>query len=371
MEIIETKNGTVYKATVRIKGAKFCKTFKRKVDAAIWKRQILNERDRGAFMNALHDSKSPFQDVCKMWLERKASKKSFKTQQEYKSICNKHFIRNFGTIPLANISIVLIDDLIKSLIGKKRNPKTINKITVIFKQIIKFAIAEKLLRQFPLAEIEMLEEHERPFDFFTDEEIEKMLRASVGTVNHSILIIALNSGLRLGEIFGLKWDKVFLREGFFTVCRKMTRTGLETFTKTKKNRHVGINKELATELHKVRIKMPMSEYVICDEAGLPLSPDHFNARRFKALLRTKKIRELRFHDLRHTYASHYMMNGGSLYDLQAILGHTKSDMTQKYAHLSQAHMIKAAGRVGFSVDEDCKIIEMSPKCPLSKEEALV
>ncbi len=54
-----------------------------------------------------------------------------------------------------------------------------------------------------------------------------------------------------------------------------------------------------------------------------------------------------FHDLRHTFASHFMMNGGNIYDLQKILGHTSLEMTQRYAHLAPEHLVRASNVVSF------------------------
>jgi len=64
---------------------------------------------------------------------------------------------------------------------------------------------------------------------------------------------------------------------------------------------------------------------------------------FEDLLRRAKIRNFRFHDLRHTFASWYMMNGGDLYELAKILGHSNIKMTERYAKLGRAHMAKTGG----------------------------
>lgn len=55
----------------------------------------------------------------------------------------------------------------------------------------------------------------------------------------------------------------------------------------------------------------------------------------------------RFHDLRHTFASHFVMNGGSLCDLQKLLGHARFEETQRYAHLTPEHLAKAINIVSF------------------------
>ena len=65
-------------------------------------------------------------------------------------------------------------------------------------------------------------------------------------------------------------------------------------------------------------------------------------------MRAEIEKKIRFHDLRHTYASQFMMNGGNLYDLQKILGHTDSKMTQRYAHLAPEHLVHVANIVSFN-----------------------
>jgi integrase len=61
---------------------------------------------------------------------------------------------------------------------------------------------------------------------------------------------------------------------------------------------------------------------------------------FETLLDVAKIKGLRFHDLRHTFASWYMMNGGDLYELAKILGHSNIKMTERYAKLARHHIAK-------------------------------
>ena len=63
---------------------------------------------------------------------------------------------------------------------------------------------------------------------------------------------------------------------------------------------------------------------------------------FDDLLERSEIRDFRFHDLRHTFASWYMMNDGDLYELAKILGHSNIKMTERYAKLGRAHMAKTS-----------------------------
>jgi len=61
---------------------------------------------------------------------------------------------------------------------------------------------------------------------------------------------------------------------------------------------------------------------------------------FHELLERAKIRDFRFHDLRHTFASWYRMSGGDLYELSKLLGHSNIKMTERYADLARAHIVK-------------------------------
>ena len=65
------------------------------------------------------------------------------------------------------------------------------------------------------------------------------------------------------------------------------------------------------------------QFVITDDQGQPIKVDHFCEREFRKALARANLGKIRFHDLRHTYASHFVMNGGSVFDLQKILGHIR------------------------------------------------
>ena len=81
--------------------------------------------------------------------------------------------------------------------------------------------------------------------------------------------------------------------------------------------------------------------------GSPIEMQHLYRDFAKFQKKSGNLKQIRFHDLRHTFASHFMMNGGNLYDLQKVLGHSEYEMTQIYAHLSPEHLAKATQIVSF------------------------
>ena len=84
----------------------------------------------------------------------------------------------------------------------------------------------------------------------------------------------------------------------------------------------------------------------------------------KAQKKSGLERKIRFHDMRHTFASQFMMSGGSLYDLQKILGHTKIEMTMRYAHLSADHLASAINIVSFSGITEYNITQIDSDRPV-------
>ena len=164
---------------------------------------------------------------------------------------------------------------------------------------------------------------------------QKLYRKGCNAINQTfyrlrlIVLIALTTGMRIAEIFGLKWSDLLYREELIAVRSKL---------KGGKIRYVPMPPELASELR----RFPA---VIGEERIFPPKPGTKGERQrvegsFETILDMAEIRDFRFHDLRHTFASWYMMNGGDLYELAKILGHANIKMTERYAKLAKKHIAK-------------------------------
>src|ERR1051326_7712810 len=146
-----------------------------------------------------------------------------------------------------------------------------------------------------------------------------------------IVLIALTTGMRMAEIFGLTWYDLRNSEELIAVCSKL---------KGGKIRYVPMTPELAAELRKYPV-------VIGEEHLFPPTGDSKGERQrvessFGTILTLAGIENFRFHDLRHTFASWYMMNGGDLYELAKILGHSNIKMTERYAKLAKHHIARTS-----------------------------
>jgi integrase len=170
-----------------------------------------------------------------------------------------------------------------------------------------------------------------------------------------IVLIAVTTGMRMSEIFGLKWSDVMYNEGLLAVRAKL---------KGGKMRYVPMPPELADELRRYTPQPANNVLYIAGNNHEQIFPPKEGAKgerqrvegSFEDLLERADIQDFRFHDLRHTFASWYMMNGGDLYELAKILGHSNIKMTERYAKLARQHIARTSG----TARELWKILE--PQC---------
>jgi integrase len=177
---------------------------------------------------------------------------------------------------------------------------------------------------------------------------EKMYRKAGKGINRTffrlrlIVLTALTTGMRIAEIFSLKWSDLRYKEELIAVRAKL---------KGGKVRYVPMPAELAAEFRRYPA-------VLGEERIFPPEPGAKRERQrvdksFETILQLAGIKDFRFHDLRHTFASWYMMNGGDLYELAKILGHSNIKMTERYAKLAKTHI----ARTGSTAREMWRLME--------------
>jgi len=168
-----------------------------------------------------------------------------------------------------------------------------------------------------------------------DGERSRLLKACEESDNsylYPVVVLALSTGMRQGEIMGLTWDDVDIHQGRITLYE----------TKNGEIRVVPLVGK-ALELLKAKAKARTKEKVRRIDTSL-LFPGKVNQDKpmdlrapWKAALKKAGIDDFRFHDLRHSAASYLAMNGASLAEIAEVLGHKTLQMVKRYAHLSEAH----------------------------------
>lgn len=160
---------------------------------------------------------------------------------------------------------------------------------------------------------------------------------------YPVFLCAIHTGMRAGELVGLHWGDIDFRGKFLVVRRCFTRGRIEG-TKTGKTRRVDLSDSLLQELQSLKRKRQadylakgkneIPDWVFCNQEGNPLDYYNLKHRHFEKCLEAAKLRRIRFHDLRHTFASLLIQNGESLAYIKDQLGHSSIKMTvDVYGHL--------------------------------------
>ena len=176
----------------------------------------------------------------------------------------------------------------------------------------------------------------------------KMYRQGSDAINQTfyrlrlLVLIALTTGMRVAEIFALNWSDVLYREELIAVRSKLKRGRM---------RYVPMPDELAAEINRFPAVMG-EDRIFPPKQGATGERQRVEGS-FETILEMAGISNFRFHDLRHTFASWYMMNGGDLYELAKILGHSNIKMTERYAKLAKNHI----ARTGNTAREMWKLMQ--------------
>jgi len=229
----------------------------------------------------------------------------------------------------------------KTVMGRKPANKTVNEELAILAKILRVAQEWGEIASVPA--IKRLKVPPSSFDFLDEGELERLLAAAKTAEDPwcTMIPIACLTGLRLGELRGLEQDHVDLVARRIHVRQAADDQGEIHPPKSGKARVVDLPQR-AVEILKAHRHL-RGPFVFCREDGSMLQHWHCESRERRGdsgpLSRVCKragLRSISWHDLRHTYASHLVMRGATLQEVQELLGHASITMTMRYAHLSPA-----------------------------------
>lgn len=217
---------------------------------------------------------------------------------------------------------------------KEVAPASVNRELQFLKHVFFVAMKDGLTESNPVREVGLFKENNQRVRFLDDDE-ETRLRAALGNEQWPVVAVALHTGLRQGEQFGLRWEHVDFGTGILTVPR----------SKHGEARRVPMN-DTTRDILRARPSRLKSPYVFSSSTGeTPLDARNYMNRVFLPALRAAGIEGFRWHDLRHTFASRLVMAGVDLRTVQELLGHKTQAMTLRYSHLSPGHQLDAVQRL--------------------------
>lgn len=298
--------------------------------AVLTKRKVQVRENR--FLDVKREKKVRFGEMATLYLESYSKPNKRSWQRDELSI--KHLNAFLGSKHLHEITVLDIENYKVERSGKVA-PATVNRELACLKHIYTKAIEWGKTDASPASRVKKFREENQRVRYLEEEEIERLYGACPVHLK-PIAAVALNTGMRRGEILTLKWADVNLRTKVITVLN----------SKNGEKREVPINEDLARILFRVP-KNSKSPYVFCKDDGTPYGSVKVS---FNSALGRAKIKNFRFHDLRHTFASRLVMRGVDLKTVQELLGHKDMTMTLRYSHLSPDHKRAAVEKLSSQMD---------------------
>ncbi|MDG0816422.1 tyrosine-type recombinase/integrase [Bdellovibrio svalbardensis] len=346
---ITTKNGEV-RWEVRVyengRGSKrLKKIFDRKIDAEKFllefekKKQELAENPFPSitFKDRTFNSESTY------WLEDADSKFSPGHKVKAKEVVSS-FIKVFPNLPIEKMTPEFLSKYQQAEFKKGLAPSTCNRKTEILMAVLNHSVKHRRIPFHPAQGFTKMKKTFLEMKFLTEGEARHFLRhIDQKYPRHTkdrwifiVYLLAINTGMRAGEIWGLKRCDINSTRGIISVCRQFNRVSQELAqTKSGKGRDVPCNDHLREELKVwcMSNTIAMDDLVFSTETGLPICHENFIARRFKQDIRAWGGKTIRFHDLRHTAITLLISKKVDIKTVKEIAGHANIQTTMNYSHL--------------------------------------
>ena len=325
--------------------------------------ELLHQYNRGEY---IEPTKMTTGEWLQRWIDvyvKNSKKKRLRTIETYESVVRRHLIPAFDKIPLQELSSGHIQHYYNT---SDLASSTLEQHHAILHQALKVAtINERLINVNPaeLVVEKPVAEKNLEMQVWDEEEVRKFLVVAreVGIEAEAFYTIAVETGMRKGEICGLRWDDVDFTNRTLAVKRTLLKAGPEPVLGPPKNgrgRAIVISPQATSLLRKHRAKQSELKlsagdayadkgFVFAKENGDPIQINNFGQRSFADLIEKAEVKNIRFHDLRHTCATLLLANGVNPKIVQERLGHSDISMTlNRYSHVTPTMQDQAARLLG-------------------------
>ena len=298
-----------------------------------------------------------------IWFENYAEiKVRASSHQTYKGYIENHIKPHLGSIPLEKLTSLDLQKFYRYLYTEGRlqrvesrnqpkglSAKTVRNINQIISSALELAKEQKLILTNPTSACSLPKVEHTEMKTIPEEDLAKFFTEAKASGVYEMYYIELATGLRRGELLGLKWSDIDFGKQVIHVHRQVQRVKgevIEAPLKTKNSyRNVSISKDAVDILKELKKNNP-SCYVFPSPNGGPISPDSVEHMLHRVLERAG-LERVRFHDLRHTFATIALQNGVDIKTVSSMLGHFSAGFTlDTYAHVTTTAQKDAADKMG-------------------------
>ena len=299
-----------------------------------------------------------------VWFEHYAKVKVRpSSHQTYRGYIDNHIKPNIGKIPLEKLTSLELQKFYKKLLERGRvyriesrkqskglSAKTVRNIHQIISSAMKLAQEQKLIASNPAESCALPRLEHREMQTLLVEQLQSFFREARDSGVFELYYLELATGLRRGELLGLKWEDIDLERGDLRVRRQIARINGEVVEAPLKTKNAYRTLPLAEDtigvLEAQRKKTGSSSWVFPSPTGVPIFPDSV-LYMLHRVLKGAGLPRVRFHDLRHTFATLALQNGVDVKTVSGMLGHFSAWFTlDTYAHVTTASQRQAAKTMG-------------------------
>ena len=285
------------------------------------------------------------------------------SHQTYQGYIQNHIRPNIGDIPLEKLTSLDLQKFYKKLLAQGRvdrveakgqpkglSAKTVRNIHQILSSGLKLAQEQRLILTNPAEGCALPRVEHQEMKTLTTVQLASFFREARESGVFELYYLELATGLRRGELLGLKWEDIDLDRGDLRVRRQVSRINgevVEAPLKTKNAyRTLPLAEDTVSVLKEQRRKVGNSPWVFPSPNGGPISPDSV-LHMLHRVLKRAGLPKVRFHDLRHTFATLALQNGVDVKTVSGMLGHFSAGFTlDTYAHITSAAQRQAAQTMG-------------------------
>lgn len=332
--------------------------FKNKKDAEKWVTETLNKKHKGYV--ATSESNILLKDFINKWFnEYKINTISANTISNYTARINTHIIPKLGNYKLNKITNIVVQDFYNSLINEGSKPSSAKKVLETLSNCFRYAQKNKLIYMIPV-DIDRVPIEKSKVEFWHKDEVDFFLNTIKDDYLYTPILIELLTGLRIGELCGLRWCDINLDNGYLTVRNQVlndkTNKSLIFTDKLKTNpsyRKITLPKALVNHFKKIKGNALDKDFVILSRENEMCNPRNLSMNFTKSISKYKnsfgnlkestqkkyidnymELPQITFHGLRHTHATLLIFKGENIKVVSERLGHKSiTETLDTYTHV--------------------------------------
>jgi integrase len=322
-----------------------------KRDANIKKGELEKKVQRKVY--AAPKNLPPFSEVASDWLQSKVGIRD-STKSTYAGHIKHHLIPTLGDLKIDQVIFVVIEKHTFKATENGCHPGTLKKVLTTLSGIMKYAMKHRYVDHNPVREVERPkavreDDQDNELAVLQPDEIRALVDAAGTQRDRTLFMTAALTGMRQGELFGLKWSDIDWINNQIHVRRTYNHRKFYDPKSRTSRRSIDLAPVLVIELKKWKLACPKSDLdlVFPNRKGNPEYNANFLKRSFYPALLAADLPSIRFHDLRHTYASLLLDQGENIKYIQKQMGHGSIQITLDiYGHLMNDVNQEAASRLG-------------------------